>query len=952
MGFENNTNFLELDFRTRNFGMDSENALMDDGLDLADDLGETVCETVDVSPAFKVLDYLEENSDITPFKIQRLRAKYSEAFQKLERYRDDEATLLNRARMFTEELEDQRSTLAEDQYTEEGDSEASRLRNKLLGQMNELRAAEERIGGHDQLIVEFLKEKGTLERQYARVKPTADEAEQRRRALERETEELIKESHTKRQEIDQLKIALVQKAKDSDREKEELQQAVDEQENLRAELIGPNLHNMPQQLQREMEKIRQANENTRSKRDKLEEDISKLSEKIKDEQVAIQLKQSEFKDAKTCAEDEKIRLERFQQEENKLNHELLMEKDRAHNIKIDMAESEVNLQHVMQERKHHSEILSRQERIFDREVRNQKRREQLLKIALDGMKKAEKIHQKAKVALNDVPSPDELLNQRKHLMKEVEEARRKVQNQQKQTSMEKVRHEEMLLEEEGLFHRQEQERATLVELSRIRQIKEDEREHKSRDLLRAQQRIQKIVTELRQRDLSLQDHKKRCIEVQSQQDDFAKLYDVIKNEKNKYVHLIQASTQKAAELREELRVMANEIEILQGSATQKVKQLNKSHLNYNQSKAELEALRNDKSKMVENQNSIEHSLSSRKLEISQLNMMSQRAEEDARNLLVQFEKAVQHRNERGVTLVEREEEVCIFYERQNVQEQMLRDGESKINEFDENLRFLKIQLQEELRQIELLRSKRPEKKKLDNELVDLQIQHLKAREEMKQLEEKLANPERARRLGGSDLNIEDLKKKLEDVQTRLANVEEVALEKELLFQQVDRLVVKQQAQCEEGKTPALELSRQLNAAQSQLNSRTRATMARIAELSMMKAQLLDSERERTKLQEELEDAYHRLEKGLAPTLEAEVEWKRYLDKQLARGDDNRSDLMEGQYPISEGYTTAKPRPTAYIPKDGSLPVPRPYGALAPFKPTQPGSTMRHIKKPVPKPIDI
>ena len=102
----------------------------------------------------------------------------------------------------------------------------------------------------------------------------------------------------------------------------------------------------------------------------------------------------------------------------------------------------------------------------------------------------------------------------------------------------------------GLFHRQEQERATLVELSRIRQIKEDEREHKSRDLLRAQQRIQKIVTELRQRDLSLQDHKKRCIEVQPQQDDFAKLYDVIKNEKNKYVHLIQASTQKAAELRE------------------------------------------------------------------------------------------------------------------------------------------------------------------------------------------------------------------------------------------------------------------------------------------------------------------------------------------------------------------------------------------------------------------
>lgn len=122
----------------------------------------------------------------------------------------------------------------------------------------------------------------------------------------------------------------------------------------------------------------------------------------------------------------------------------------------------------------------------------------------------------------------------------------------------------MLIEEEHLFHKQEQERATLVELSRIRQIKEDEKEQKSRDLLRARERIEKIVRELKQKELSLHDHKKRCLEIQLQQgasnrlkqavilllDDFAKLYDVIKNEKNKYVHMIQTSIQKAAELRD------------------------------------------------------------------------------------------------------------------------------------------------------------------------------------------------------------------------------------------------------------------------------------------------------------------------------------------------------------------------------------------------------------------
>ncbi len=52
-------------------------------------------------------------------------------------------------------------------------------------------------------------------------------------------------------------------------------------------------------------------------------------------------------------------------------------------------------------------------------------------------------------------------------------------------------------------------------------------------------------------------------------------------------------------------------------------------------------------------------------------------------------------------------------------------------------------------------------------------------------------------------------------------------------------------------------------------------------------------------------------------------------------------------------TTAEPRPNAYIPSgEADLPLPKPYGSHAPFKPTQPGSNIRHIRKPEPKPIDI
>jgi hypothetical protein len=49
-------------------------------------------------------------------------------------------------------------------------------------------------------------------------------------------------------------------------------------------------------------------------------------------------------------------------------------------------------------------------------------------------------------------------------------------------------------------------------------------------------------------------------------------------------------------------------------------------------------------------------------------------------------------------------------------------------------------------------------------------------------------------------------------------------------------------------------------------------------------------------------------------------------------------------------TAAEPRPTAYIPDE--MGIPRPYGHAAPFKPSELGASMRHIRAPQIKPIEI
>lgn len=59
-------------------------------------------------------------------------------------------------------------------------------------------------------------------------------------------------------------------------------------------------------------------------------------------------------------------------------------------------------------------------------------------------------------------------------------------------------------------------------------------------------------------------------------------------------------------------------------------------------------------------------------------------------------------------------------------------------------------------------------------------------------------------------------------------------------------------------------------------------------------------------------------------------------------------LME--QPAGMLKTAAEPRPTAYIPDE--LGIPRPYGNAAPFKPSDLGASMRHIRPPQIKPIEI
>ncbi|XP_061222376.1 coiled-coil domain-containing protein 146-like [Neopsephotus bourkii] len=135
-------------------------------------------------------------------------------------------------------------------------------------------------------------------------------------------------------------------------------------------------------------------------------------------------------------------------------------------------------------------------------------------------------------------------------------------------------------------------------------------------------------------------------------------------------------------------------------------------------------------------------------------------------------------------------------------------------------------------------------------------------------------------------------------------------------------------------------------------------MALVAELSMQQEFALKLQQEVRDKEQFLMIVSSRIDQGLPPPEETENECLKILhnekmQKEAAEARAKRA--AEEEQAAAPRYirTTAEPLPTAYTPSDEhSFPLSRPYGALAPFKPTEPGANMRHFRKPVVKPIQV
>jgi chromosome segregation ATPase len=224
-------------------------------------------------------------------------------------------------------------------------------------------------------------------------------------------------------------------------------------------------------------------------------------------------------------------------------------------------------------------------------------------------------------------------------------------------------------------------------------------------------------------------------------------------------------------MKEKIKILTNEIEILRHEISSKDRDLARKKQENSAAYAIRDSLRNEANKLMhqykDKRDQIDHRLS----RIETLNANINAAEEQMMKLKEKYEQSVKDRNQSGVQLLDRNDELCILYERINIQKEIMAKGAGALNDREDEIRRLELILTGLNRKIELEKQKKPLLQQYHKEIAKLEKEREHYDKQLGELSAKMENPDdpsRCRNLGGEDPNQEQLSKKIEKLEALLA----------------------------------------------------------------------------------------------------------------------------------------------------------------------------------------
>ena len=206
-------------------------------------------------------------------------------------------------------------------------------------------------------------------------------------------------------------------------------------------------------------------------------------------------------------------------------------------------------------------------------------------------------------------------------------------------------------------------------------------------------------------------------------------------------------------MKERIKILQNEVEILKNESSDKDRVLAECKKQVQTENHTRDSLRTELNKKEFNYKNKMSIIGQKINEGDKLNLIINSLQKEMNNLIFNYEMACESRNYMGIQLIDKNDELCILYEKSNIQENILKNGEQEIRQKEEEIRMINLELKERQRQLEVVRKQIPEVPTLANQVYEFKKKLDNEKEKVEYLSSQVEDPE-------EHLNREGRKRKL------------------------------------------------------------------------------------------------------------------------------------------------------------------------------------------------
>jgi chromosome segregation ATPase len=383
---------------------------------------------------------------------------------------------------------------------------------------------------------------------------------------------------------------------------------------------------------------------------------------------------------------------------------------------------------------------------------------------------------------------------------------------------------------------------------------EKDRERLSNEVTNQRTSFLSTQEELKLRDVQILELTRRSTEWEAKLRQQQQLYEGVRADRNHYSKGLIEAQDEIAELRKKFKIMGHQIEQLKDEVSSKDQAIVKVHYEFQKAEKIKENLQNELNKLNLHVKSNHELIEQQDNELKKLTTALKHMDEESLAQRKEYDHIINERDILGMQLIRRNDELALLYEKLKVQRSALRHGEAQYTARMDDLRLLRIKVQDLVRENRLYSGSGDQISELKKEILHIQRELLQEKTKVTALSEELENPmnvHRWRKLEGSDPATFELIQKIQTLQRRLISKTEEVVEKGLIIQEKDKLYTELKSIL--ARQPGPEVAEQLNVYQQNLKKKSSQMKAMASEVNMYQAQVNEFKYELERSNRELMD---------------------------------------------------------------------------------------------------